>query len=452
MKKICVILCSFIMVFVLSGCYDYIEPNDLSYVVAIGVDKGKQEGLYNYTLQFARPTQISGGSSEQGGSGEETIGTVKVEAPSIYSALNVANHVISKTFTLSHTKIIVISDEIAKEGIGRIVDSAGRSTELRPTVFFCVSAGEAGKYLESVKPVIEINPVKYYRLIFESPNSSYIPKNDSGNVFQNMKADTKQCTLPYVGVGQGSSGGSSSSESNSKNGSSNGGSSGKSQSSGGENQAQSPQPSSEQNNNIPINENGFEYHMKEYVAGKLDIEKQNESEVLGCAVFKEDKMIGVLSGIESEMLNILAGEFTTGYSVLYVPQTPDNPATIRIEQQKKPQINIDLENGIPKIKIKLALLGNFVSVPTDYVIENELTEFEENTSGYIEEYALKLLEKTVKEFNSDIVGFGKNAKGKFLTNKEFEDFGWNEAYKNAQFLCEVEFSIRRTGLTMRSSG
>ncbi len=445
MKKLSIILSSFIIVFVLSGCYDYVESNDLSYVVAIGVDKGKQESLYNFTLQFARPTQISGGSSEEGGSGEKTIGTVKVEAPSIYSALNVANHVISKTFTLSHTKIIVISDELAKEGIRRIVDSAGRSIELRPTVFFCVSAGEAGKYLESVKPVIEINPVKYYRLIFESPNSSYIPKNDSGSVFQNMKADTKQCILPYVGVGKGSSGDSSSESS------SDGGSSGKSQNSGGENQTQSPQPSKEQNSNIPINEKGFEYHMKEYVAGKLDIEKQNESEVLGSAVFKEDKMIGVLSGIESEMLNILTGEFTTGYSVLYVPKSPDNPATIRIEQQKRPRINIELEDEIPKISIKLSLLGNFVSVPTDYIIENELTEFEENTSQYIEEYALELLEKTVREFNSDIVGFGKNAKGKFLTNKEFDDFGWNEAYKNAQFSCEVEFSIRRTGLTMRSS-
>ncbi len=456
MKKISIILFSFIMIFVLSGCYDYIEPNDLSYVVAIGVDKGKQESLYNFTLQFARPTQISGGSSEEGGSGEKTIGTVKVEAPSIYSALNVANHVISKTFTLSHTKIIVISDELAKEGIGKIVDAAGRSTDLRPTVFFCVSEGEAGKYLESVKPVVEINPVKYYRLIFESPNSSYIPKNDSGSIFENLRADTQQCILPYVGVGKGSSGGSSSSENSSGSGSSGGGSSGggssgKSQSSGGENQTQSPQPSPEQNNDIPINEKGFEYHMKEYVAGKLDIEKQNESEVLGCAVFKKDKMIGVLSGIESEMLNILLGRFTNGYSVLYVPQSPDNPATIRIEQQKKPKININLEDGIPKIKIKLALLGNFVSVPTDYIIENELTEFEENTSQYIEEFALELLEKTVKEFNSDIVGFGKNAKGKFLTNKEFENFDWNEAYKNAQFSCEVEFSIRRTGLTMRSS-
>ena len=442
-----IILCSFL----LSGCYDYIEPNDLAYVVAIGIDKGSNENLFNYTLQFARPTQISGGSSEEGGSGEKTIGTVKVEAPSIYSAVNVANHVISKTFTLSHTKIIVISNEIAKSGIGNIVDTIGRSTDIRPSVFLCVSSDEAAKYLESVKPVVEINPVQYYRLIFESPNSSYIPKNDVGTVYLNMKSKTSQNTLPLVGVGKGSSGGESSGggEGGGQSGGQSGG--GQQQSSGEENQSQSPTPSSTDDMKIPVNEKAFEYNMKKYFAGKLDIEKQNESEVVGSAVFKDDKMIATLSGIESEIFNILSGRFTSGYAVLYVPQSPTSPATIRIEQLAKPKVKIKLDKDKPKINIVLSLEGNFMSVPSDYIIENNLSEFEENTSQYIKDFSMEFLNRTTKEFNSDIIGFGKQAKKLFLTNEEFEKFDWNEAYKNAEFDCTVKFSIRRTGLTMRTS-
>lgn len=437
-KKIIAIIC---LISLLSGCYDYIEPNDLSYVVAIGIDKGSDDSLYNYTLQFARPTQISGGSSEEGGSGEKTIGTVKVEAPSIYAAVNVANHVISKTFTLSHTKIIVISNELAKSGIGKIVDTVGRSSDLRPSVFLCVSSDKAGDYLESVKPVVEINPVKYYRLIFESPNSSYIPKNDVGSVFANLKSDTTQNTLPFVGVGKGSK------KEESSGGSSGGGSQ---NSQGEENQSQSPQPSSEDNTKIPINENKFEYHMKEYVAGKLDIEKQNESEVLGTAVFKEDKMISFLTGIESEILNILSGRFTNGYTSLYVPESPDNPVTIRMEQRKKPDVKIEINNDSPQINVKLFLEGIFMSVPSDYIVEKNLSEFEKNTSEYIKNYALDFLNKTATQFDSDIIGFGKKAKTLFLTNDEFENFKWNDKYKNAKFSCDVEFSVRRTGLTMRN--
>lgn len=422
-KKLFIIFLSSLL---LSGCYDYIEPNDLCYVVAIGIDEG-EGGLYKYTLQFARPSQISGGSSEEGGKGDETIGSVSVTAPSVYSAVNAANHVISKTFTLSHTKIIVISDTAARFGIGDIVDCVGRSSDLRPTVFLCVSRGNAGEYLASVKPVIEINPVKYYRLIFENPNSSYIPKNDAGSVFSDLKSKTREIALPLVGVGKGS------------------------EDDNGDNKTQEPQASLDNNKTTPGNKSGFEYHINKYVAGKLDIEKQNESEVVGAAVFKDDKMVGILDGIECEMLNILSGKYTNGYTSLYVPKSPNHPVALRIEQAKKPKTQISLDNGKIKIRHYLFLEGVLMSVPGDYIIEDNLEEFERDASDYIEEFALDFLNKTAREYESDIVGFAKSAKKKFLFNDDFYNFSWNDKYKDAEFECVVSFGINRPGLTKRNS-
>ncbi len=415
----------FLSSLLLSGCYDYIEPNDLCYVVAIGIDEG-EEGLYKYTLQFARPSQISGGSSEEGGKGDETIGSVSVVSPSVYSAVNAANHIISKTFTLSHTKIIVISDTVARSGIGDIVDFVGRSSDLRPTVFLCVSRGNAGEYLASVKPVVEINPVKYYRLIFENPNSSYIPKNDAGSVFSDLKSKTREISLPLVGVGKGSK------EEN------------------GDNKTQEPQSSLKNEKTTPNNKSGFEYHINKYVAGNLDVEKQNESEVVGAAVFKDDKMVGILDGIECEMLNMLSGKYTNSYTSLYVPQSPNHPVTLRIEQTKKPKNQISFDNGKIKITQYLFLEGVFMSVPGDYLIENNLEEFEIDASKYIEEFALEFLNKTSKKYQSDIVGFAKSAKKKFLSNDDFYAFSWNDKYRNAEFECIVNFGINRPGLTKRN--
>lgn len=416
----------FTTTFLLSGCYDYIEPNDLCYVVAIGIDEA-EDGLYSYTLQFARPSQISGGSSEEGGKGEETIGSVSVSAPSVYSAVNAANHIISKSFTLSHTKIIVISDSVARSGIGGIVDFVGRSSDLRPSVYLCVSRGNAGEYLSSVKPVVEINPVKYYRLIFENPNSSYIPKNDAGSAFSDLKSKTRQLTLPLVGVGSGSDG------------------------EKGDNKTQAPQASPNTSEKAPLNDSEFEYHTHKYIAGELDAEKQNESEVIGAAVFRNYKMIGVLNGVECEMLNILSGKYTNGYSSLYVPQSPDSPVSLRIEQVKKPKTDISLDNGNIKITRTLFLEGVFMSVPSDYKIENNLEEFEKNVSSYIEKYAVDFLNKTAREYDSDIVGFGKEAKKNFLYNDDFYHFSWNDKYKSAEFECRVNFGINRCGLTERNS-
>lgn len=51
-------------------------------------------------MQYANPTQISGGTSEEGGkAGSEIVGNIVVEAPNIYSAIGLANQIESKNFS-----------------------------------------------------------------------------------------------------------------------------------------------------------------------------------------------------------------------------------------------------------------------------------------------------------------------------------------------------------------
>lgn len=447
MKKNIIMLLSAVIFTVplLTSCYDYTEPNDIAYIVAIGIDEGSEEGIYNYTLQFARPSEISGGSSEEGGSGKNTISLINVDAPSVYAAVNLGNHVVSKTFTLSHTKIIVISDTLAKKSIIPLLDSIGRSSDIRPSVFMCVSKGDAKEYLESVNPVIEINPVKYYRLIFENPNSSYFPKSNSKDLYFNLKSGIRQSVVPLVGEEEESK---SQKNGDSKNQSSSG--KGEQQEGGsGEDSEQEKMKKEEKSKSIPINKGGFEYNMKKYIAGELDIEKENSSEAIGSAVFKNDKMIGELSNIESELYNIITGDYQSGYSVIYSEQSPDTPITVRIEQKKKPSVKIDLSAENPKITIILSLEGNFKSVSDSYPIESDLTAFEEETSGYIKSAAEKFLIKTSREFDSDIAGLGDYAKKYFLTYDDFVNYDWSSKYKNAEFDVKVDFQVRRTGLIMK---
>ena len=458
MKKKIIMLLFAIMFTVplLTSCYDYNESNDIAYIVAIGIDEGSEEGIYNYTLQFARPSEISRGSNEEGGSGKNTISLVNVDAPSIYAAVNLGNHVISKTFTLSHTKIIVISDTLAKKSINPMLDSIGRSSDIRPTVFMCVSNGEAKKYLESVYPVIEINPIKYYRLIFENPNSSYFPKMNAKDLYFNLKSGIKQSVIPFVGVAEENKmniGSQQEQGSGDSQGQSTEGSQKQSSSSGGQNQEsdnnESDKKTQEKSKTIPENKGGFEYNMKKYIAGELDIKKENSSEAIGSAVFKKDKMIGTLSNIESEIYNIITGDYQSGYSVIYSEKTPDIPITLRIEQNKRPKIKLDLSNENPQINIAISLEGNFKSLSDSFPLESELIAFEEEANIYVKNAVEKFLNKTTQEFDSDIVGFGYYAKKSFLTYDDFINYDWGSKYKNAQFDVKVDFQIRRTGLIVK---
>lgn len=439
----------------LFGCYDYQEPDEISYIVAVGVDEGTSDKLYSFTIQFARPSQITGGSKEEGGSGKNTTDIVNVEASSLYTAINLANHVVSKKLTLSHAKLIVFSDSVCKKGISPLIDSLGRSSDIRPSVYMCVSSGKAFDYLQAVKPTIEINPVKYYQLIYENESSSFVPVNNAQEVYFNFKNNLKQNVLPLSGVSQkeeskensASTGESSGGEGSSGSGGSSGG--GGTSGQGGGSEQQTKSDDEKELSKIPTNLSGFEYRMRKYQAGNMEIKKTNSSETIGGAVFKEDKMIGTISGIEAEIYNILNGTFNEGYSVIYSNKTPDDSVTIRLEQQRKPRVDVDIRD-VPVINTKIYLEGNFVSLPQASFLEKDITDFENETIEYIKNALLIFLEKTSKEFDSDIVGYADFAKRAFLTQEKFDEYNWGKKYKNAKFNIEVDFNIRRTGLISNS--
>ncbi len=431
---------------ILSSCYDYKEPNNIAYVIALGIDKGNSKGIYKYSIQYARPTQITGGTSEGGGKGEDTSEILSIESPSIYSAINLANHIISKTFTLSHTKVIVLSEEIAKEGIAPIIDAFGRNSDIRPTVYFCIANDSAEKYLNSVKPSIEINPAKYYELIFENNSSSYTPFNDMQKIYFNYKNGLRDNVIPYVGTAeskekQNSQSNESGNEENSKNG--------EEASTKTTSETQNEESANTQKN-VPLNKGGFEYHVKNYLSGNMDIAISNESEEIGAAVFKEDRMIDTLNDIECKIYNIINGTYKNGYTVIYSKYTPSSPITILLVQKKKPSIIVNVENDIPQINIKLYLNGDFISTAYEDMIEDNVDGFEAETQKYIEDAVLTFLYKTSKEYDSDILGFASYAKRSFLTYKELNNYNWEGKYKDAQFNVTVDFNIERTGLIIRS--
>ena len=60
------------------------------------------------------------------------------------------------------------------------------------------------------------------------------------------------------------------------------------------------------------------------------------------------------------------------------------------------------------------------------------------------------LYKTSTEYNCDISGFGKYAKSKFLTKKDWENYSWNKNYKNSFFKVNINCSIISSNLLLET--
>lgn len=396
---IIVILVSF------ASCKDAQEPETLGYVVAIGIDAPKTDEMgYNITIQFANPDKISGGSSEAGGKGgEESIENISVLAPGIYPAINIANHIISKKFVLSHTKLIVFSDEVAKSGVKRFMETINRNGDIRPNIYFAVSKGTAKEFLEAVNPKTEVNPVRYYTMIFENDYSGFIPQDMSRDFYLFSASSEKSTVMPICSV-----------------------------------------PRSETTGEYT--ETGYQYKVEDYVAGEIPTES-SEIQIAGMAVFNGDRKIAEIADIKTEIFNIMTGEYQSSFVSYYFGN--ENPVTVMQSQRKRPRISIDTKGKNPKIKITVYLEADISAGTGDDVIESELEAFSLAAAGEIKRQAEDFFEET-KELGADIVGFGSYAKRNFKSIKEFQEYDWNKRYKDAEMEIKVQFSVRRTGLIVRS--
>ena len=417
---IVLIICLVLSLF--TGCYDSREIDDLTYIIALGLDKGAIEPL-RLTLQYAIPKEMGGGGGggEGGGKGgSKSIGSITIECPTLYAGLNMANGFIGKKVNASHAVAIVISEELAKEGVRKYIHAAERGREFRPNMYIVVSNSSAEEYLKQIKPVQEVDPVKYYQLIFTAyqytgftPNSSYY------HFYQGMTSDSEQPVAILAGVGKYKS---SKEFANIEAGT-----------------------ASDKGRTPPLG--------GDFKAGNLPKIGDQNSEVMGLAVFNGDKFVGEMDGEDSTNFIILKGYFKHAYLTIPDPEVPGYFIVLDIKQNRFPEKKVKIVGDTPQIYTRIKLEADLVSIQSGYNYEDPRNLFivENAASAFLKEEITKFLYRTAKDFNSDIVGFGKLAARNFLTTKQWEDYRWLDKYKNSNFNVDVEVMIRRPGLIIRTS-
>ena len=77
-----------------------------------------------------------------------------------------------------------------------------------------------------------------------------------------------------------------------------------------------------------------------------------------------------------------------------------------------------------------------------YLDPSVLDIISDSCNSYLKSIFLDYLYKSSKDFKSDINGLGVFATKNFLTNTDFENYNWEESYKNAFFDVNIETSVK----------
>ncbi|HWR45455.1 Ger(x)C family spore germination protein [Sporomusa sp.] len=391
----------------IAGCNGAREIDDFAYVVSVGIDPGPdKQNIFTY--------QIATGQGQAGkapGAGETSTFLVTVIAPSLAEARNLLNSVVARTPNLSHTKAIIIGEDLAKQGIGDLLGPLLRFREFRGSMFITVTRGSAKEFMQKNKPIMEKLPSRWLETSLASrQDTGYFPSSNLHQFYIRLKATSGAPYATYMGLN----------------------------------------PLNLESRPVGKKEAGEK--ALEYYPEGLGREGGNPAEIIGMAVFVADRMVGVLSNEETRAVSILSGEFVRGFITVEDPLTPKHGINVQLRLGEKPKIKPTIVDGTPIFDIDVLLEGETTSIPSG--INYEAREYgqllEQHLSNIITRQMEGMLTHT-QQLDTDVVGFGLHARKLFSNFDEADQINWYKVYPTVKFNLNVSVKIRRTGLMYKTS-
>lgn len=381
--------------------------DELAYVVAIGFDVGDTNTLkisFQINMPSSAKEQSSSDSSSSGAS--SVINTV--ECNSFDVGVSLLNSYLSKTVNMTHCKYLIFSEELASNGIGEYIYSLKNNVEIRPSCNVLISKCSAKYFLENSKSLIDEVAAKYFSLETSSEkNTSYTEAITLKDFFCNL-SDSFGSPSAILGTVNGIS-----------------------------------------SNNVGNGDKSL--NDKEFTATEANSSSQRNIENLGLAVFKDDKLVGELSGLETMAHLILCNRFKN--ATVNIPSPFNDSEYISLFIYKaKTKVTSDIVNGNPYIKLKVDLKMRLLTSTekANYMTDENKKLIEDYTNSYFLAHINEYLYKTSKDFNSDVCMFGKYAVKHFMTWGNWEEYDWNNKYKDSFFNTSVNSNLSSSYLLVES--
>jgi spore germination protein KC len=222
--------------------------------------------------------------------------------------------------------------------------------------------------------------------------------------------------------------------------------------SGQESQASGPQPGAKPDQSTSKSKGRPRPLEGDYEAGSIPRTGDVKGEIEGLAVFDGNRMVGEMDGEAATDYLLVTGDYHNAYKTFGDPKVAGKFVVLDVKQIKKPVRRVKIAGGKPQISVQITLDANIQTIQSGYNYEDtkELPILEQAAEAQLKDEIASFLSLTASTFHSDICGFGDDAKGRFLTWKDWEDYQWLQHYKDATFDVNVRVRIRRPGLILRT--
>lgn len=374
----------------LTGCWDRKELNQLGIAMAIGLDKD-EEGKIELTSEIVRPAAM-----EKQGSGKEAPYELVISSgETLFEAIRHTVREFDRRSFFSHTKVIVIGEDLAREGLGEIIDFITRSHEMRKTTWLIVASGSKASEVLGVKHGLEKIQANYMEGILKSQ------KIDSNSAVSKVIDFIK--TMPGEGAN-------------------------------------------------PVTGVFKIIEVKSVPSDETEPVLRKGLKISGSAIFKKDKLVGFLDNEDTLGLNIITGKCKkVTINVNAASKGAKEKAAIEMISVKcaiKPVIN----KGKISFNIAIKAEGNLIESEDTLDITNQqvFMKLDSNFADFLRTDVNNSVKRIQEEMQTDVLGFGRALEIKYPKEWKKIKNQWNDIFPSVSYNVTADTHLNRTGLSLKS--
>lgn len=404
------------------GCWNRTELNEWSIVLGTALDMAVEEEKYMVTTEIANPTQLLSPIVGGGGGDEPSTWILTSTGWTQFDAVRNFTHQALDKLLFSHNQVIVVGEELAREGLAPVLDFYIRDHEMRRLSNLVIAKDTTGREIISIEQLKGVPTSIAINQLIESSwaNSAAVRINISEfiSAVNNGATGIVVGRIELIDPGQ----------------------------------PEGLREQQQEGDAIEVSAGGGGGGSQEE-EDMLDMKQDlHDGELLrysGAAVFKEDRLVGWLDRKEARGYNWVMGEMD---STIIVATSPE---------KGKPRISIEVvEVGS---RVQTQFIGNKPVVKVTVDVEGNLGEHMGNRTLSVDQGLLHQLESRMaqvvrndieaalakaQELETDFFNFSGafNRQHHQQWSKIRED--WNEMFfPNLEVEIEVLANIRRIGLT-----
>ena len=390
MKRALFLVLAFLLAVPAGGCLKTNTVDESGYVLAIGFDPGE---TFAYRVSFA-VQKISTGSSEPSTDGFMLF---SAEAENLFQAIETVSANAPYQLSFVRTAMLFFDQKLLEDAgrLSSIMNTAMERLRIRYNANVFVALDGAKKVLEglnSQESPQSIDKLQEHFLAY-ARDTGMLPEVTFLMLYQGIRQPTSDAVIPLMGT------------------------------------------------NEDIRRLGTADSVGEtdyaYLGGRTATQTQLQTGVAGLGLMEADRLVGILSGQNTQLLLMATGDFQTGDMQLPLPDG-SGMATAAVRMQRAPKTELALSEP-PAALVRIHLEADLLHPE---ILGNTSNEELEAHFAHLLEQRLQAVFLTCRALGSDAFGFGKLAVKKFSSVSEWEAYDWKARFQGLEARFEVSVVIQ----------